>query len=90
MSSDPLVTSRTKESTAQIGLAIALWWVVSSGALRSPCHRCPRLGGGAWVFKGCDGRVCDARSVQSPNCLLPSFGRYNFAVACSSLSSVLR
>ena len=27
------------------------------------------LGGGAWVFEGCDGRICDARSLQSSNCL---------------------
>ena len=25
------------------------------------------------MFKGCEGRVCDARSVQSPSCWLPRF-----------------
>ena len=25
------------------------------------------------MFKGCDGRVCDAQSLQSRDCLLPSF-----------------
>ena len=25
------------------------------------------------MFEGCDGRVCDAWSLQSSNCLLPSF-----------------
>ena len=25
------------------------------------------------MFQGCDGRVCDAWSLQSSNCLLPSF-----------------
>ena len=25
------------------------------------------------MFEGCDGWLCDARSVQSPNCLRPSF-----------------
>ena len=48
------------------------------------------------MFKECDGRVCDARSVQFRDSLLPGFvcrlpsEHTAFAFACSSLSSVQR
>ena len=32
-----------------------------------------RLGGGVGMFKGCNGRVCDTRSLQSRDGLLPGF-----------------